>query len=306
MALYNGGRLPGLRLRYKDFSVWQQKLFEQGLMKGQEEYWLTRFEGEAPLLDLPIDYPRPDSRTYAGKILKFQIDRELTGKIKEIVSKTETTLYMVLLAAYNVLLYIYTRQEDIVVGSPVTGRRHADVQDMLGIFVNMLSMRNNPRGNKTFGEFLGEVKENAINAFENQDYQFDELVVRLGLQGSTNRSPLVETVFTLQNPLNAAAGEPRPGDNESMIKPYEFDYCTAKFDLTLDAVEADDRISLWITYSTELFKAASVEKMKEHFIEVLEQVVKRLDIRLKEISLAHRMVAAASGVLKKDSGDFEF
>jgi tyrocidine synthetase-3 len=306
MTFYYEGQMRELTLQYKDFSEWQKKLFKQGFIKQQEAYWLKQFEEEVPLLDLPIDYPRPENRSYQGKIFQFKVEKELTAKIKNVVSETETTLYMILLAAYNVLLYIYTKQENIVVGSPVTGRRHADLQSILGVFVNMLAMRNRPQGNKTFREFLEEVKGNAINAFENQDYQFDDLVTRLGFQRSLNRSPLVETVFTLQNPFNVAAREPQPEESKRIIKPYEYNFCTVKFDLTLDAVEVNDWIRMWLTYSTELFRTSTVEKIKKHYIEVLEQVIDSQDIQLKEISLSYDVVTAKSSVLEQESGDFEF
>jgi non-ribosomal peptide synthetase component F len=297
-----------LKLQYKDFSGWQNRLFQQGGAAAQEDYWLKRFESKPTTLNLPVDYPGAGRTSYQGKIRTFQIDSRLTARINDIMSRTETTLYMVLLAAYNVLLFRYTRRDDIVVGSPVTGRRHADLQNILGLFVNMLAMRNRPLAGKTFDRFLEEVKENALNGFENQDYQFDNLVARLGLRGTAGRTPLVETVFTLQSPLDRPGGESSAmhGKTGQTVKPHELDACTVKFDLTVDAVPAGDCINMWITYAVELFKTSTIEKMRDHFIEILDQVTGNPGIKLQEVTVSTGASAAQSGAAAQDSGDFDF
>jgi amino acid adenylation domain-containing protein len=305
-TLYNGGKLPEVNLQYKDFSQWQHNLLTSGAIKKQEEYWLNRFKTNIPVLNLPFDYPRPTARHFTGSKISFEIHVALTAKIKELESKTGTTLYMILLTAYYILLAKYGLQEDIVVGSPVTGRKHEELQHLVGMFVNMLPMRNYPRGNKTFREFLYEVKENSIDAFENQDYQFDELVSKLGIERDFNRSPLVETVFTLQNVSD------RPDTQEDSralglkVKPYEYESNTTMFDLTLDAVESSDCILMWFTYSTRLFKPSTIEKFKNHYIEILEQAVENIDIRLKDIIFSHDLVTTRSTILQEEQGDFQF
>ncbi len=305
-TLYKQGKLPAINLQYKDFSQWQHQLFTSGSIKKQEEYWVNRFKTGIPVLNLPFDYPRPTGRHFTGSKISFEIHGALTAKIKELESKTGATLYMILLTAYYILLANYGLQKDIVVGSPVTGRKHEEFQHIVGMFVNMLPMRNYPLGNKTFREFLSEVKENCIDAFENQDYQFDELVGKLGIERNLNRSPLVETVFTLQNVSDRPDTQEDSHEAGLKVRPYNYESNTTMFDLTLDAVESGDCIDMWFTYSTQLFKPSTIEKFKNHYVEVLEQTVETLDIPLKDIIFSHDLVTARSTVLQKDQGDFQF
>ncbi len=123
---------------------------------------------------MPEDYPRPSVQSFEGDRIHFELDKELTGEIREQCTKTGTTLYMMLLGAYNILLSKYTGQDDIIIGSPIVGRHHADLEGIIGMFVNTLAMRNRPEGGKTAEEFLEEVKENSLKAYENQDYQFED------------------------------------------------------------------------------------------------------------------------------------
>ena len=208
ISLYGGEKLPELKIQYKDFSAWQNELFKTEGIKKQEEYWLNTFSGEIPVLNMPTDYPRPAVQSFEGDSIDFNVDSELTKELNKLAAETGSTLYMVLLAAYNVLLSKYTGQEDIVVGSPIAGRQHADLDNIIGMFVNTLAMRNFPESSKTFKEFLAEVKDNALRAYENQDYQFEELVEKLNIPRDMSRNPLFDTMFVMQNTDNTilAAG----------------------------------------------------------------------------------------------------
>ena len=218
------------------------------------------------------------------------------------VLKTGATLYHVLLAAYNVLLSKYTGQEDIVVGTVVAGRRHVDLEKIIGMFVNMVPIRNNVNENQTFGEFLENVKQNAINAFENQDYPFEELVNKLGKQGVYNRNPLFDTVFVLQNyeyeevGRNAAADESPPGVNKT----------TTPFDLHFIAYETGDGINLEMLYKAALFKFSTLEKILGHYIEILRQLVEDEEVKLKEILLSYDALDARIKATDDDYNNFAF
>ena len=146
--LYQGQSLPELRIQYKDFAVWQNELFKRGKIRKQEEYWLARFAGEIPVLNLPTDYTRPAVQSFEGDRIALNLGPELAAGINRLASETGSTLYMVLLAAYNVLLSKYSGQEEIIVGTPIAGRPHADLERMIGMFVNTLAMRNYPEGIK--------------------------------------------------------------------------------------------------------------------------------------------------------------
>ena len=278
--LYEGKKLPELRIQYKDFSAWQNGLFDTGVIKKQEEYWLNIFSGEIPVLDMPTDYPRPSIQSFEGDSISFKVDKEMAERLIMLASETGTTLYMVLLAAYNILLSKYSGQEDIIVGSPVAGRQHADLENVIGMFVNTLAMRNYPEHHKKFKEFLEELKENSLKAYENQEYQFEELVDNLVIVRDLSRNPLFDTMFALQNMDNRATGI-----TELKFTPYEYENRIAKFDLSLTAVEERDGIGINIEYSTKLFKKETIERMAGHFVNILGQTVENPDIMLSEIDI---------------------
>ncbi|MEN1970719.1 condensation domain-containing protein, partial [Lentibacillus sp. N15] len=143
-SIYQGKMLPELKIHYKDFAVWEDQWIQSEGFEQQENYWLNVFSDSVPVLELPTDYPRPDMQSFEGSHLAFVLDEKITRSLKQLASETGTTLYMLLLSAYNILLHKYTNQSDILVGTPVAGRPHPDVQSMTGMFVNTLVMRNYP------------------------------------------------------------------------------------------------------------------------------------------------------------------
>ncbi|HLP58377.1 MAG TPA: condensation domain-containing protein, partial [Candidatus Deferrimicrobium sp.] len=170
MALYQEENLDKLQLQYKDFSVWQTGEKQKESIKRQEAFWLNEFAGEIPVLELPVDYPRPAIQNFEGNRIQFEIDKESTVVLKDLTLKTGATLYMLLLALYTIFLSKLTNQEDIVTGSPIAGRKHPDLKKIIGMFVNTLALRNYPAGEKKFPDFLEEIKEKTLKAFATQDY----------------------------------------------------------------------------------------------------------------------------------------
>ncbi len=152
--LYIGNELPKMRIHYKDFAIWQKRLFSSETFKSQEEYWLNTFAEEIPILNLPTDYPRPRVMDFTGDTVRFNFDSKLTSRLNQLALLNGTTLYMVLLAIYNLLLSKYTGQEDIIIGSPIAGRSHADLDKVIGMFVNTLAMRNYPTYKKSFSRIF--------------------------------------------------------------------------------------------------------------------------------------------------------
>ncbi|MCX7923437.1 MAG: amino acid adenylation domain-containing protein [Clostridia bacterium] len=276
--LYSGQVLSEMGIQYKDFSYWHNELLKSEEVLKQEEYWLEVFSGEIPVLNLPTDYPRPPKQSFDGDSIRFELSAEAIKKLKAIAIENEATLYMVLLAAYNTLLYRYTGQEDIIVGSPSAGRRHYDTHSMVGMFVNTLAMRNFPKGSKTFRAFLQEVKRNTLKTFDNQDYQFEELVVKLGLEREASRNPIFDTMFVLQN-MNIG---------EVSIKGLNFtNYTignkTAQFDITLEVLEKGNKLELIIEYCTKLFKAETIQAFGRHFLNLLSHITDNPDTKLSEV-----------------------
>ncbi|QUI24146.1 amino acid adenylation domain-containing protein [Vallitalea pronyensis] len=278
--IYEGKKFPELKVHYKDYSTWQNKLLKSDDMKKQEEYWINQFRGEVPVLSMPTDYPRPSVQSFEGDRIAFEIGQKLTRKLETIAKETETTMYMVLLAAYNTLLYKCTGQEDMVVGSPIAGRPHADLEHIIGMFVNTLAMRNEPRGDKSFKELLRKVKENALKAYENQDYQFEELVEKLDLKRDMSRNPLFDTMFVLQN-----TGSMAIEIQDLSFKPYPMENNISHFDMTLSGEERDGKVYFDLEYSTRLFRKATIERFAEHYRNILKKIAENMDVKLSEIDM---------------------
>jgi amino acid adenylation domain-containing protein len=301
-ALFEGEELLSLRIQYKDFSQWQNQLFRSVGIKTQEYYWLNRFKDDLSVLNLPLDFPRPAVRNYfEGDTIFFRVEKDLSLTLSNLVKETKASLYMVLLTLFNILLYKYTDQEDITVGTPIAGRNHSDLENIIGMFVNLLAMRNRPEGNKTFMNLLEEVRENALKAYENQDYQFEQLVNQLGLQGTANRNPLFDVVFTVMNVERPVSDIPG-----NTAKSFIYENHTTKFDLRLAASEGNDNITMSLTYSTILFKRITAEKMAARFIEILQQVLENTNIKLKDIVVSHALTSTKSNIFDEYQDSFDF
>nr|ACA97576.1 PmxA [Paenibacillus polymyxa] len=298
-SFYAGEELPPLRIQYKDYAVWQQSKAHRERIGRQEAYWLQTFEGELPTADLPMDYERSAARSYEGAHLEFDVEASLSAQLRELAAERESTLFMVLLAAYTVLLSKYSGQEDLVVGTPVAGRTNADLEPIIGMFVNTLAIRNRPSGDKTFLSYLEEVKETALGAFENQDYPFEELVERLNVKREPGRFPLFDAVFDLQNI------EERDAELEGVsLKTYELDHLEeAKFDLTLFMYENNGALSGGFFYATKLFKEAMIRTLTEDYLRVLSQIAKNPQLELSRIE-CHKPAAGAKSAV--DTIEFAF
>ncbi|MGZ6507263.1 MAG: non-ribosomal peptide synthetase, partial [Tumebacillaceae bacterium] len=280
VALYQGATLPELRIQYKEYAAWQNKLLLSDAMKKQEAYWLDVFGDEVPVLDLPTDTTRPSHRDAAGSTHAFRLDETLTQALKELASETGTTLYRVLMAANQILLARYAGQEDIVVGSPIAGRSHADLEGLIGVFINSLTIRNRPVGEKSFADYLEEVRHTTIQAFENADYPFEMLVDQLQLQRDLSRHPLFDVMFMMQQTNETAL------ELEGLsIRPYDAKHTQAKFDLSLHAGEVDGAIECAMQFRTSLFQPETVARMSAHLVNILQAVVAQRGLLLQDIPL---------------------
>jgi tyrocidine synthetase-3 len=280
VMIYSGQKLEKLKIQYKDFSAWQNKFLQSEEMKKQEEYWLQSFNNEIPVLNMPTDFVRPSLQSFEGDSISFKLGNKLTNNLNIIAKDTGSTMYMILLSGVNILLAKYSGQEDIIVGSPVAGRPHADLSRSIGMFVNTLVMRNHPKGIKSYRDFLKEVKENSLKSFENQQYQFEELVNKLNIPRDISRNPLFDVMFIMQN-MDSKDREIK----ELAFKPYKQERKTAKVDLTFTAIQIGEEVLIDLEYCTKLFKRETIERMKEHFVNILEETSINLEIKLKEINI---------------------
>ncbi|WKL02484.1 condensation domain-containing protein [Paenibacillus amylolyticus] len=196
---YDGRNMPDIDIEYKDFAAWQKEFLAGESYKQQEKYWLDQFKGELPNLNLPTDFVRTPHLTSAGSRLSFVLDAHLKQSLEKLAKQTGTTMFMVLLAAYNVLLHQYTDQEDLIVGTPTSGRNHPDVENMIGVFIQTVAIRSQPVGNKSFRSYLEEIKKQSLDALDNQDYLFDNLVEKLNTHRDTTGTALFNTMYIFLN-----------------------------------------------------------------------------------------------------------
>ncbi|MGE5343807.1 MAG: amino acid adenylation domain-containing protein [Candidatus Omnitrophota bacterium] len=269
--------LSPLRLQYKDYAAWQRSDTERERLKSREAYWLNELAGEIPVLNIPTDYPRPAIQSFEGSTFDFDLNRENSQGLRSIAKTQNVTLFMLLLAVFNVLLSKLSGQDDIIIGSPVAGRRHSDLEKIIGMFVNMLVLRHAPAGEKTFVEFLNELKESTLNAFENQEYPFEELVENVDVKRDTSRNPLFDVSFALQTLSREQISEPS-------VTP---EIKTTKFDLALHCLEMveQDQLHFTFQYSTRIFKKETIERFACYFKQAVAFIIRYPDSKIMDIDI---------------------
>jgi len=296
-----GRELPPLRLQYTDYTQWQNSDETKKSLSRQEEYWLNEYRGEIPLLHLPVDYERKKEMLFEGDSVSFLIDQALNSKIREQSRQIDVTVMMYLFSIYNILIARYCGQEELVVGTVAAGRQHADLGNIIGFFVNMLPIKTSPHPEKSFSQYLLEVKEKAVNAYENQGYPFEELVSKLDIPREPGRHPLVEAVFAFQNQLNSPVVPP-----ENTQETFDFiSFDTARFDLMLQAVDEPHALQMLLQYPRDLFKRSTIEEFTNFYLEILSQVVDNPGTKLKDIKLNLNLIAPDPVALQDDKDDWE-
>jgi amino acid adenylation domain-containing protein/FkbH-like protein len=267
MSIYRGDELQPLRIQFKDFCQWQNHRLESGNLEEQEDYWLRQFPGDVPILNMPVDFPRPKVQRFEGETIHFGIGGDVARGIKKLAEDTDTTLFMVLVAVYNVVLSKYSGQEDIILGTTTAGRDHADLENMIGLMIETLALRNVPAVDKTFAGFLQEIKTNTLAAFDNQAYPFRELIRQVADETDLSRNPLFDAMLIFQD-MDFMDLE----IEDLTFRPYEFEAGIAKLDLTLYAGEEGGEIGFILEFCTALFKKETMERFCTHFVNVLTQV----------------------------------
>ena len=263
--------LPPLRVQYKDYAAWQHQELGGDSLVYHESYWLKQFEGELPVLNLPTDKPRPAVKTYRGGLISERVNAALTDRFKGILSEEGSTLFMGLLAAVNVLLYRYSGQQDLIIGSPIAGREHADLEDQLGFYVNTLALRSRFEGADSYRSVLALVKQLTLEAYAHQAYPFDELVDKLSLRRDLSRNALFDVMVVLQD---TDGGLQQEMLSDLKVSAYESaSHEVSKFDLTFYFTESAQGIAVGIEYNSDLYTAATVVRMGKHLVQLLEALV---------------------------------
>ncbi|MEE1282891.1 MAG: amino acid adenylation domain-containing protein, partial [Acutalibacteraceae bacterium] len=276
IALYNGEKLEPLTHQFKDYSEWMRTRD----LSSQKEYWVNEFSDEIPVLDMPLDYARPQMQSYNGASAGIPIDKETYMSINELAQKTGTTPYMIFLSALMIMLSKYSRQEDIVVGSPISGRTHKDTEKMLGMFVNTLAMRGRPEGNKKYSDFLAEIKASCLKAYENQEYPFEELVENVDVNRDMSRNPLFDVMLVMQNNENIKSSVTVADSGE-----VENSLCTAKFDLEFGITENGEQFLLTLVYCSDLFTDIFAKKLLNNFAELIKNLMNSYDAKINQIEM---------------------
>ncbi|WP_261991503.1 non-ribosomal peptide synthetase [Streptomyces sp. OR43] len=297
-ALYEAFRagepnpLPPLAFQYADVVAWQRQWLTGDVLDGQLGYW-QRALGDLPTLDLPTDRPRPAVRSTEGAVARFVVPAETVRALRALSRERGTTMFMTLLAVFNVLLGRYAEADDVVVGTPVANRNRAETEDLIGFFVNTLVLRTDLSGAPTFAELLGRVRETALGAYAHQDLPFEQLVDAMDVERDRSRSPLFQTLFSY------VAGDPSEPQQESGDSGADTGAAPAsrsaadaaahsgpvpvKYDLALALADAEGALAAEIQYSTALFDAATVERMAGHLVTLLDAVAADADRMVDEL-----------------------
>ncbi len=272
--------LPELPIQYADFAVWQREWLQGEVLQAQLDYWKEKLGGNLPVLELPMDRPRPGLLTHNGSIVTFLLSPDLAERLKTLSRLEGTTLFVTLLAAFKVLLLRYTGQEDLLVGTPIANRSRPEIEGLIGFFVNTLVMRSDLSGNPSFRELLKRVQETALGAYAHQDLPFEKLVQELNPERDLSRSQILQVLFSFLN--TPTQPFELPGLEPIRIKS---DNGTSKFDLSLYAIETPEGVSCTFEYNTDLFNADRIGRMVEHLQTLLEGIAAHPEQRLSELPL---------------------
>ncbi|MEG4918277.1 amino acid adenylation domain-containing protein [Microcoleus sp. B7-D4] len=272
--------LPELPIQYADFAVWQNEWLVGEVLEFQLNYWKRHLGGQLPVLELPTDRPRPPVQTYRGARQSLELPKKSTDALKALSQQEGVTLFMTLLAVFQILLYRYTGQEDVIVGSPIANRNRVEIEGLIGFFVNTLVLRTELSGDPSFRELLGRVREVALGAYTHQDLPFEKLVEELQPERDLSRTPLFQVMFVFQNALIAALEF-----RGLSLTPLEVHNGTAKLDLTLALEETSEGIKGGVEYNTDLFEAATITRMVGHFQTLLKSIVANPEQHLSDLPL---------------------
>ncbi|MBE9229036.1 non-ribosomal peptide synthase/polyketide synthase, partial [Phormidium sp. LEGE 05292] len=272
-ALYNAyaqgllSPLTPLPIQYTDFALWQRNWLQGEVLQSQLSYWQNQLTGAPAFLTLPTDRKRKAKQTFVGAHQQFALSAQLSEKLNQLSQEQGVTLFMTLLAAFNTLLYRYSGQTDIVVGSPIANRNKSEIEGLIGFFVNTLVLRTDLSNNPSFAQLLDRVREVSLGAYTHQDLPFEMLVEALQLERDLSHTPLFQVMFVLQN---APVSELELSG--LTLTPVEIDRAIAKFDITLSMESTPDGLMGWWEYNTDLFDGSTIERMTGHFVTLLEAI----------------------------------
>ncbi len=264
----NKNPLIPLPIHYKDYAAWQQEQLENGELDEHKQYWLEQFSGELPILNLPSSNVKPNTETNEGRVIRKSYNANIIGAFKQLCKEEDTTLFIGLMSIVKFLLFRYTNQNDIIVGTPVSGREHPDLLEQLGFYINLLGLRTNVDDQESYTELLLKLKKNTLNAYNHQNYPFDKVVEDLLLGGN----PLFDIILTLENKENNRVKEQKIGEL-SIEECHLVEVTTSKFGLEFVFKETDNGLDLFLTYNTSIYDHNFVQQITTHLETVFNQVI---------------------------------
>src|SRR6266568_4915255 len=269
-----------MKKQYADFAQWQRDSLQGHSVNEHIEYWRKQLAGAPAVLDLSITKSRPAMQTFRGAHLTKMLPRDLNEAIAEFSRREGVTVFMTLLAVFKILLYRYSGQDDVVVGSPIAGRNREETENLIGFFVNSLPLRTTFSGDLSFRELLSRVKETALGAYAHQDLPFEKIVEELQPERSLSYPPIFQVMFALQNQPRAAFSLPG-----LLVEPLKRETDSAKFDMTFFATETANGLACWLEYNPDLFEHAAIERLLRHFATLAEAAMTKLNTPVAELPL---------------------
>lgn len=277
---YNGQALPEMKIQYKDYADWLNSIEQQKVKVRQREFWLNELKSPYSVVNLPIDFKRPPIREERGGQVAFKLDKETTLLLLAMAKKTNSTLFILLLALFNLLIARLTGQDIIRIGVPVAGRRSADFEDLIGVFVNLLAVQTEIDSDISLEEFIFRFKEKMIRIYDNQEFPFEELIEELNVDRDPSRNPFIDIVFVMQSSDNFIVEL-----TGLKISKLSCQHKVAKYDLQCTAFLKGDELELIFEYNSSLFKESSIKRMGNYFIQLASQVKEKLNEKVFRLDL---------------------
>jgi amino acid adenylation domain-containing protein len=272
--------LPPPPVQYADFAAWQREWLRDDVLQAQLAYWRGRLADAPAVLELPTDRARPAQQSHRGEVRSFDVPPALTARLRALARGSDATLFMVLLAAFDLLIHRLSGRDDVVVGSPVAGRVRAEVEELIGFFVNTMALRTDLSGDPTFRQLVGRVRETTLEAYAHQDLPFERVVEELHPERTLSHNPLFQVAFALQNVDMAPVDLPG-----LTLRLEDVDSGTSKFDMFLEMSEHGDRLRGQLEYATDLWEPATVDRMIDRFVQLLESVAVTPDLPVSRAAL---------------------
>ena len=270
------------KIQYKDYTVWLSSQRKTESYLASKKYWTKEFKEAVSVLQIPGYQKRPKIKTYNGSQINYIFSNAILEALKKISKKQKVTLFTVLLSCLKTILYRYSGQEEICVGTPVAGRNHPDLENQIGLYINTLPIKSTLNYNDSFAELLNNEGDCVLNAFDNQEFLFDELIESINIERDTSRSPLFDVLMVLQNQQQLTSF--KNSTSELSIKPFNISRDSAQFDLTFVFKESD-ALEVEINYNTDVYNYYFVNRLKEHLKIVFDSVIENIDVFIQDIEL---------------------